>query len=102
MSVKKLLRQIDRTILGGVLARYYVPLITKKGVSYKTGHFNYSFNVHYQKNDDSLLNILTDKYGSDKGEVSPDSNPYAWPSHNYADFYSLVFGLRRNDIKSVI
>ena len=31
-----------------------------------------------------------------------DSNPYVWPSHNYADFYTLIFGLRRTDVKSVI
>ena len=108
MSIKKLVGQIDRTILGGVLKSYYkplitkMPLITKKGVSYKNDYFNYGFDIQYQKNDDSLLNILSDTYGSDKGEVSPESNPYPWDSHNYADFYSLVFGLRRNDVKSVI
>ena len=46
--------------------------------------------------------MLADKYGSDKGEVLPESNPYRWPSHSYADFYGLVFGIRRNDIKNVI
>ena len=102
MSIKKLIGQIDRAFLGGVLTHYYASLLIKKSVQYKTDYLNYGFDVQYQKNDNSLLNILTDTYGSDKGEVSPDSNPYAWPSHNYADFYSLVFGLRRNDIKSVI
>lgn len=48
------------------------------------------------------MNILADKYGSDKGEVSADQNPYKWASHNYVEFYSLAFGLRRNDVKTLI
>ena len=102
MLIKKIVGQIDRTILGGVLTRFYLSLRVQKSVKYKTDYLSYGFDVQYQKNDGSLLNILSDTYGSDKGEVSPDSNPYDWPSHNYVDFYSLVFGLRRNDVKSVI
>jgi SAM-dependent methyltransferase len=102
MQIKKLVGMLDRAILGGALTRIYLSTITSNSVKHKTHQLNYGFDVQYQKNDSSLLNILADKYGSDKGEVSPDQNPYKWASHNYADFYSIVFGLRRNDVKNVI
>lgn len=73
-----------------------------KSISNKTSIFNYGILVQYKKYDESLINSLCDKYGSDKGEVTPISNPYNWPSHNYADFYNLAFGLRRNDVRSVV
>jgi SAM-dependent methyltransferase len=76
--------------------------LTNNSIGHKNEVFNFGFNVQYQKNDSSLLNTLSDKYGSDKGEVSSNLNPYPWPSHNYTDFYSLVFGLRRNEIKTVV
>lgn len=109
MHIRKTIRQIDRAFLGGLLTRcygalmtFYGLLIAKKTVRYKTDFLNYGFDVQYRKNDHSLLNILSDTYGSDKGEVTPDLNPYAWSSHNYADFYDLIFGLRRNDVISVV
>ena len=102
MSVKKIINKIDRDFMGGVLNRYYSLFVMLKKVSFESEYFNYGFVVQYQKSNQSLLNNLSDRYGSDKGEVSPDLNPYAWPSHNYADFYNLVFGLRRNDVKSVV
>jgi len=41
-------------------------------------------------------------YGTDKGELTPDSNPYPWPSHNYTDFYDLIFSPRRYSIGSLL
>ena len=72
MKIKKLVGKLDRAILGGVLTRIYQSINTRNSVKHKAHQLNYSFDVHYQKNDSSLLNILADKYGSDKGEVSPD------------------------------
>lgn len=102
MLIKSLIGKVDRAFFGGVLTRYYVSYIKNKIIRYKTNFYNYGFDLQYHKHESSLLNILADTYGSDKGEVSPDSNPYSWPSHNYADFYSLVFGLRRNNVELVI
>jgi len=99
---KKIIVKIDRAILGGMIAKHYAPYFAKKSIAYKSDVFNYGFDIQYLKNEESSLNILSDRYGSDKGEASPNSNPYRWGSHNYADFYSLIFGLRRNDVKSVV
>ncbi len=111
MTIRKLIVKLDKTMLGGILSRVfhskfrrklYYSLFKKKSNKHRTNYLAYGFDVQYQKNDGSLINILADKYGTDKGEVSPDSNPYKWASHNYSDFYSLVFGLRRNDVKTLI
>ncbi len=58
--------------------------------------------VVYQKNPHSLLNALCDTYGSDKGEIGADGHPYPWPSHTYADFYELLFQLKRQDVRAVL
>lgn len=102
MLLKKLIIKLDQILFGGTLTRSYRRSRVNNLVKYHTQILNYGFDVQYHKNDSSILNVLADKYGSDKGEVSPESNPYSWPSHNYNDFYGLVFGIRRNDIKNVI
>ena len=102
MLIKKLIKKLDLILFNGTLKRSYVRSRTKISVRHHTQFLNHGFDVQYHKNDSSILNVLADTYGSDKGEASPESNPYSWPSHNYADFYGLVFGLRRNDIKNVI
>ena len=102
MQMKKFVEQFDKTILGGVLTRLYFSRRGNKNFKHQIQKLNHSFSVQYQKNDESFLNVLADKYGTDKGEVSSESNPYYWPSHSYTDFYSLIFGLRRNDVKSVV
>ncbi len=61
----------------------------------------FSFTVHHGKNRNDHLAQLCDQYGSDKGELQPSGHPYSWPSHNYTDFYSRLFGHCRTVIKSV-
>jgi len=56
---------------------------------------------HYAKNSKSLLSELCDKYGSDKGEIQPEGNPYPWPSHTYADYYSRLFDHCRPHLRKV-
>ena len=102
MRIKKIIGKLDRAILGGVLTRIYFRLIAIRNYRHENQKINYGFDVQYQKNDSSLLNILADKYGSDKGGVSKDKNTYKWACHNYADFYSLAFRLRRKDVKTLI
>lgn len=102
MSIKKIIFKIDKLLLGGFILRNYISYRANKSIAFKKEVFNYGFDVQYKKYDESLLNNLCDTYGSDKGEISPNSNPYAWASHNYADFFSLIFGLGRNNVTKVI
>ena len=61
----------------------------------------FSFTVHHGKNRNDYLAQLCDKYGSDKGELQSSGHPYPWPSHNYTDYYSRLFGHCRPAIKTV-
>ncbi|HEY8615770.1 hypothetical protein [Phenylobacterium sp.] len=56
---------------------------------------------HYAKNTKSLLASLCDKYGSDKGEVSPHGHPYRWPSHTYTDVYGRLYDHCRHYVRTV-
>ena len=96
------LRKIDRLIFNGFFLNTYLLINAKIKIRFMRDIFNSGFLIQYKKYDDSPINNLCDTYGSDKGEVSSNSNPYDWISHNYADFYNLIFGLRRNDVRSVV
>ena len=52
----------------------------------------------------SEINVLCEKYGSDKGESSEQIKPYNWFAHNYADVYELIFKLKKEvlDFKSTL
>jgi hypothetical protein len=93
--IKKQIGRIDRKLFGGRLNE-------KRLASHRKRDLSYGFTAQYKKCDSSLLNILCDKYGSDKGEANGLNNPYVWPSHNYADVYELMFRLRRNDVGLVV
>lgn len=101
--VKQVVGQVDRAVLGGMLKRFYVNrIVEKRLIRHRSDLFRHGFIGEYIKNDNSLLNVLCDEYGSDKGEVNGDGNPYVWASHNYADIYELMFRLRRNDVELVV
>jgi hypothetical protein len=88
---------------GGRLLRLYARVfIERKLLKYLSADYPFRFNSEYDKNCNSLLNILCDKYGSDKGETTSDGKPYGWQSHTYTDYYELLFQLRRKDVESVI
>ena len=81
---------------------YSQEFVERRLRSYKCKELSHGFSTQYKKRDRSEINILFDKYGSDKGEVNNIGNPYVWPSHNYADVYELMFRLRKDDVKLVI
>ena len=100
--MKKILRKLDKILFLGFFERKYRTYKVNRSVRFERGQLNYGFTLQYQKNHNSNINKLCDTYGSDKGEVNPSGNPYSWNSHNYADFYSLIFSLRRNDVRLVV
>jgi len=58
--------------------------------------------LSYAKNENAQINKLCDKYGTDKGQSVQDSKPYGWLSHNYADFYEILFRCRKKDVQLLI
>jgi hypothetical protein len=55
----------------------------------------------YEKKSKCEISRLCDVYGSDKGELSKVNQPYSWPAHTYADYYSRLFSNCRNSIRNV-
>jgi SAM-dependent methyltransferase len=100
--IRKIVKQLDLLILGGSLRKIIFSKREKQILERRSKGLKYSMNLQYAKNDVSLLNTLCEKYGSDKGEVNSGGHHYTWPSHNYADFYDLIFGIRRHDVELVI
>ena len=64
---------------------------------------DYFFTVSYRKNTRSELSRLCQKYGTDKGAINPATHPKSMGRiHNYADFYEMVFGGMRRQVKSML
>lgn len=93
------------------LFRKYLPKFAFEKYKYLLIHFQVSslsdatenaMHIDYNPNTESDLAELCDKYGTDKGELSPDLNPYPWNSHNYSDFYELIFSPRRHTVESLL
>lgn len=55
----------------------------------------------YRRSGQDPLAALCDLHGSDKGEVASIGHPYPWPSHNYTEYYSRLFGHCRNAVQRV-
>lgn len=89
-------------ILPSKVKNCYVILKIKRKISKLSKTTENEMYVNYNSNRRSKLAKLCDKYGTDKGELTSDSNPYSWPSHNYTDFYQLIFSPRRNSVTSLL
>lgn len=81
---------------------YYNIHKINENISKLTEKTENTIHVNYNPNPKSDLARLCDEYGTDKGELTPGSNPYSWPSHNYSDFYELVFSSRRKSVESLL
>lgn len=97
--MKKLIKKIDNSYLGGIIQwtlanRFGLIQLQKLALPQ-----NHKIVIRYQKDLNNPLAQLCDRYGSDKGEIQTAGHPYPWPSHTYADFYSLLFGARRAAIR---
>ena len=101
--LKKIVTKIDELIFAGKFKNFYKSYFYEKfSYKHKIKDFNYSYFTQYNKNFISELNVLCEKYGSDKGESTNQKKPYDWLAHNYADVYEIIFKLKKNDVKLLI
>lgn len=101
--IKRIIIKLDKIFFANRLLRFYAnQIFFRKQLNHRSPDFNYAMTVQYAENKTGLLNLLCDKYGSDKGESKSDGNPYPWLSHTYTDVYELLFQLRRFDVQKVI
>lgn len=88
--------EIEETLLAELSNLYLNKITHNQYENFKQTTFsnNLFFNAAAKK---TTLAILCDKFGSDKGSMSPDStdHPYGWKPHSYTDFYSLLFERNR-------
>lgn len=101
--IKQILDKIDKIIFFGKLKKIYKILVYQKiSFNHKNKDFDYNYFTQYNKNYQSEINTLCEKYGSDKGESTNEIKPYNWLAHNYADIYELIFKLKKEDVKLLI
>ena len=89
--IKAIYRKLDDYFFNSSIQKARHAKETQKNLKLLEDGLGYKYVVHYKKDYSNRLSELCDKYGSDKGEISPDNNPYDWRSHTYADFYSTLF-----------
>jgi hypothetical protein len=100
--LKKIIRKIDSIFLGKALQHQFARYLSTKQRGLFESSFDYRIMSFYQKNMNCEISRLCDVYGSDKGELIKGSpQPYSWPSHTYADFYTNLFFHCRTGVTKV-
>ena len=64
-------------------------------------HADHFFTIRYAKNMHSELSRLCQKHGTDKGAINLADHPLD-RVHNYADFYEMLFGGIRRQVKHLL
>jgi hypothetical protein len=101
--IKIFLKGIDSLLFNGAIGKNRRESRDLRKVSLVGEGLDYKLIVQYTKNPNCEITKLCEKYGSDKGgiQLQKDGRPYPWPSHTYADFYSMLFSHCRSSIKKV-
>ena len=100
--VKRILRSIDYRIF-----RNFGDLSYRKIIALRA-HRILALDKYLNRNEifshkrDSVLNLLSDKYGSDKGTRGKITQIQRWPSHTYTDIYTFLFDHSKNSVKLVL
>lgn len=84
-----------------VYSKLFVEIRLKRKKSLIEESTDNSIHINYNEKKTRFAE-LCDKYGTDKGEVSSESNPYPWESHNYSDYYELIFKARRSSTETLL
>ena len=101
MMLKKIVKWVDNQFINSAIKKIHLRRKEDLLRNHKSDVYEHGFITEYIKNN-SELSTLCDKYGTDKGEVTSENNPYTWKSHNYSDAYELMFRLRKNDVQLLI
>lgn len=89
---KKLLKEIRDSL-------FHFFSLHKQSLLCDTVHNFIKYN-EYSKNGFGELQILCDKYGSDKGSIliSGHKHAYNWPAHTYASIYEIIFAKIKDNV----
>ncbi len=100
-AIQAWVRRMDNAYSRGVIQRLVgnqFGILNLRQIASRRDH---KIVIRYRKDITSLLSSLCDKYGSDKGSADLSVGPYHWPSHTYADYYSVLFAHARDSICNV-
>ncbi len=86
----------------GLFEKIYITIKEFPHLSKVSKKNSHKFDIYYSKSQHSQLAKLSDLYGSDKGEINPDLNPFHWASHSYTDFYEMIFWQFRHHASHVL
>lgn len=107
--IKKTARKLDGLLLNSLIQRRLTWLATdaiaasvqsRKAIDEFKKGFEYRCVTHYERRW-NRLSELCDRHGSDKGQLQPGNQPYDWPAHTYADYYSMLFDHCREQVLNV-
>jgi SAM-dependent methyltransferase len=99
--IKIVIFWFDGLLLKGRLRRYRESISDDRFFSKIESELDGKIVINYTKNKANELAALCDKYDSDKGSNLSDGHPYPWSPHSYADFYTMLFQHRRNEVSAV-
>jgi len=103
LNINFFIKKIDSKFFNSFFYRKYHQILKEdKLLNHRVEEFNHILCAQQNKNKNSKLNYLCDKYGSDKGEIDSLNNPYEWESHTYTDIYDLMFRFQRKQIKLLL
>lgn len=98
--LSKLYHKVRQDGLKSALSSTFEFIRYKKNIYKVRGYTDNAIHICYNQERNELTE-LCDKYGTDKGELTPNSNPYPWESHNYTDFYNIIFNQRRRQVETL-
>ena len=99
--IKNIVYWLDGILLCGWLKRHRDSISERHFFSDIEQDLDGKITINYRRNKANELANLCDKYGSDKGSNIEDGHPYPWSPHSYADFYTMLFQHRRNEVHAV-
>jgi hypothetical protein len=102
-QLRTFIKRIDSQVLGGVARKTRAAIDLARHLRHMDAVCDHSMVIRYSKDTTNQLSALCDRYGSDKGTLKPAGYPFPfpWPAHTFADFYSLLFGGRREAVRNV-
>ena len=100
--IRRISRSIDYRIFRNLGDVSYRKIISLRAHQILKLDKSLNRNEIFSHNRDSILNTLSDKYGSDKGTRGKTTQIQRWPSHTYTDIYTFLFEHSKNSVKLVL
>ena len=92
------IKMLDYKFLNGAITTNFRRFSIRKIMGNKS---NLRMNIVFTKNEPGIIDILSEKFGSDKGGTSNTSN-FPWPHHTYSHVYSMFLSHNRLNVRNLL